>query len=66
MKKDDNSDVGEIKEHQKNNIVFAHSQNHLGQTVYKFIGEFKISSKQSDNKKYIYTRKNTKVVLNLR
>ena len=66
VQKDDNSDVGEIKEHQKNNIVFAHSQNHLGQTVYKFIGEFKISSKQSDNKKHIYTRKNTKIVLNLR
>jgi hypothetical protein len=63
MRKEDNSDIGEIKEHQKNNLVFAHSQNQLGQTVYKFIGEFNVSFDKSDNNKHIYIRKNTNVVL---
>tara|TARA_Y100001970_G_scaffold9482_1_gene11107 strand:- start:3044 stop:3913 length:870 start_codon:yes stop_codon:yes gene_type:complete len=66
MRKEDNSDIGEIKEHQKNNLVFAHSQNQLGQTVYKFIGEFNVSFDKSDNSKHIYIRKNTNVVLNHR
>ncbi len=61
MKKANNSEIGPIKEHQKNNIVFAHSQNQLGQTVYNFLGQFCISFEHSNNNKHIYFRKNTNV-----
>ena len=51
------------KEHLPN-IVFAHYSNLLGQTVYKFLGEFEISIKESSEFAVIYNRKNTRVELN--
>jgi len=42
-------------------IVFAHYSNHLGQTVYKFLGEFKVSVTESDNFSVIYKRTKTRI-----
>tara|TARA_Y100000817_G_C16545090_1_gene406279 strand:- start:70 stop:252 length:183 start_codon:yes stop_codon:yes gene_type:complete len=42
-------------------IVFAHYSNHLGQTVYKFLGEFKVSATESDNFSIIFKRTKTRI-----
>ena len=44
-------------------IVFAHYNNLLGQTVYKFLGEFEFSLKESDDFVQTSVRKNTRVYL---
>ena len=44
-------------------VVFAHYKNLLGQTVYKFLGEFKVSSEESDEFSTISNRTRTKVYL---
>jgi len=44
-------------------VVFAHYNNLLGQTVYKFLGEFKVSSEESDEFSTIYNRTSKKVYL---
>ena len=44
-------------------VVFAHYKNLLGQTVYKFLGEFKVSSEESDEFSTIYNRTRKKVYL---
>ncbi len=37
-------------------IVFAHYKNELGQTLYRFLGEFESDQKESDDKKTVYRR----------
>ena len=44
-------------------IVFAHYNNLLGQTVYKFLGEFAVSSEESDEYSVIFNRKKIKISL---
>ena len=44
-------------------IVFAHYSNHLGQTVYKFLGEFEVSAKELDEFSIVFNRTKTKVLL---
>ena len=44
-------------------IVFAHYNNLLGQTVYKFLGEFEVSSEESDEYSVIFNRKKIKISL---
>lgn len=44
-------------------ICFAHYSNHLGQTVYKFLGEFKISITESDDFSVIFKRTKTRINL---
>ena len=42
-------------------IVFAHYRNLLDQTIYKFLGEFHLSLDNSDNFKYVFNRKKSKI-----
>ena len=44
-------------------FVFAHYIDFLGQTVYKFLGEFEFSLKESDDFVQTSVRKNTRVYL---
>lgn len=42
-------------------ICFAHYSNHLGQTVYKFLGEFKVSVTESNDFSIIFKRTKTRI-----
>ena len=64
MEKNDNSKIGPIQNHQKNNLVFARFKTPMGEMIYKFIGQFCISYKESSEYKHVYIRKNTKIYLN--
>ena len=44
-------------------IVFAHYKNVLGQTVYKFLGQFEISSQESDEFSIVFIRNKTRIIL---
>tara|TARA_B110000263_G_C15243441_1_gene480532 strand:- start:287 stop:1207 length:921 start_codon:yes stop_codon:yes gene_type:complete len=61
MKKNDDSILPDIKEHQNSNYVFAHQKTPLGKFVYKFIGHFCISREESNLYRQVYRRENTRV-----
>jgi len=63
MKRTDNSILSDVPGHIES-IVFAHYKNLFGQIVYKFLGEFHTSIKESTNYKWVYIRKQTKINLN--
>ena len=42
-------------------IVFAHYKDHLGQIVYKFLGEFQSSLDQSNDYQWVFTRTKSKI-----
>ncbi|SVB39917.1 uncharacterized protein METZ01_LOCUS192771 [marine metagenome] len=62
MKRTDNSILPKVGHTEA--IVFAHYKNLFGQIVYKFLGEFHTSIKESTNYKWVYIRKQTKIYLN--
>ena len=62
MKRTDNSILPKVGHTES--IVFAHYKNLFGQIVYKFLGEFHTSIKESTNYKWVYIRKQTKIYLN--
>ena len=47
----------------KIDVVFGSEKNHLNQRVYKFIGEFEVSSEETDEFSMVSIRKATKVYL---
>jgi very-short-patch-repair endonuclease len=63
MKRTDNSILSDVPGHIES-IVFAHYKNLFGQIVYKFLGEFHTSIKESTHYKWVYIRKQTKINLN--
>ena len=63
MKRTDNSILSDVPGRIES-IVFAHYKNLFGQIVYKFLGEFHTSIKESTNYKWVYIRKQTKINLN--
>ena len=62
MKKKDNSKIERISKEEM--IVFAHYKDLLGQIVYKFLGEFHKSKKKTDDYKWVFERRKTKIQLN--
>ena len=63
MKRTDNSILSDVPGRIES-IVFAHYKNLFGQIVYKFLGEFHTSIKESTHYKWVYIRKQTKINLN--
>ena len=61
MKKKDNSKIERISKDEM--IVFAHYQDLLGQVVYKFLGEFHKSKDKTNDYKWVFERKKTKIKL---
>ena len=62
MKKKDNSKIERISKDEM--FVFAHYKDLLGQIVYKFLGEFHKSKKKTDDYKWVFERRKTKIQLN--
>ena len=62
MKKKDNSKIERISKEEM--IVFAHYKDLLGQIVYKFLGEFHKSKNKTDDYKWVFERRKTKIQLN--
>ena len=59
MKRNNNAKIKRRKKREF--IVFAHYKDLLGQIVYKFLGEFHTSFKESDNYQHAFIRKKTKI-----
>ncbi len=59
MKRNNNAKIKRRKKREF--IVFAHYKDLLGQIVYKFLGEFHTSFKESDNYQRAFIRKKTKI-----
>ena len=59
--KKDNSTID--REPRETVIVFAHYKDLLGQIVYKFLGEFQNSKKETNKYKWVFNLKKTKVYL---
>lgn len=55
--------VSDPKKRKRINIVFAHNKDHLGQIVYKFLGEFHLSLEESSTHQHVLFRKKTKIDL---
>ena len=55
--------VSDLKKRKRINIVFAHNKDHLGQIVYKFLGEFHLSLEESNAHQHVLFRKKTKINL---